>query len=190
MIGPFWTKFYFMLGPNIRWAFQRTIGPLVYILFWIKDKPVTANLHSPDYHRNAHFYEQDKYHAQLCTVSTKLMQTNWAMLRGPTQTGLCRHRIWLEARNKMRNCTIYVAKTKVLISCAVTVQLICGFVFAYAKGRSCHDAAPLYLSKKREKNGCKMTKKPIPPPAVFGLLWWNFHYQKQTKINFCCHFSF
>ena len=29
MIGPFWTKFYFVLGPNIRWAFLRTIGPLV-----------------------------------------------------------------------------------------------------------------------------------------------------------------
>ena len=26
---PFWTKFYFVLGPNIRWAFHRTIGPLV-----------------------------------------------------------------------------------------------------------------------------------------------------------------
>ena len=33
---------------------------------------------------------------------------------------------------KKRNCTIRVAKTKALISCAVTAQLICGFVFAYA----------------------------------------------------------
>ena len=32
----------------------------------------------------------------------------------------------------MRNRTIRVAKTKALISCAVTAQLICGFVFAYA----------------------------------------------------------
>ena len=29
--------------------------------------------------------------------------------------------------------TIYVAKTKTLISCSVTAQLICAFVFAYAK---------------------------------------------------------
>ena len=29
-----------------------------------------------------------------------------------------------------RNCTIYVAKTKALISCTVTAQLICTFVFA------------------------------------------------------------
>ena len=33
---------------------------------------------------------------------------------------------------KKRDCTVTVAKTKVLISCAVTAQLICAFVFAYA----------------------------------------------------------
>ena len=42
---------------------------------------------------------------------------------GPTQTGLYKHRRWLEAGNfgfrKKRNCTIRVAK------------LICVFVFAY-----------------------------------------------------------
>ena len=38
------------------------------------------------------------------------------------------------------DCTIFVAKTKVLISCAVvTVQLICTFVFAYAKNRFSHE---------------------------------------------------
>ena len=37
---------------------------------------------------------------------------------------------------------MYVAKTKELISCEVTAQLICAFVFAYAKSRfSHHDAA-------------------------------------------------
>ena len=36
---------------------------------------------------------------------------------------------------------IYVAKTKALISCAVTLYLICTFVFAYAKSRFFHDAA-------------------------------------------------
>ena len=34
-----------------------------------------------------------------------------------------------------------VAKTKGLISCGVTAQLICRFVFAYAKKRFSHDAA-------------------------------------------------
>ena len=34
-------------------------------------------------------------------------------------------------------------KTKALISCAFTAQLICFFVFAYAKSRSSHDAAHL-----------------------------------------------
>ena len=32
---------------------------------------------------------------------------------------------------KKRDCTIRVAKTMALISCAVTAQLICAFVFAY-----------------------------------------------------------
>ena len=39
------------------------------------------------------------------------------------------------------DCTFYVAKTKALISFAVTAKLICVFVFAYAKSRFSHDAA-------------------------------------------------
>ena len=35
---------------------------------------------------------------------------------------------------KKRDCTICVAKTKVLIICAVSSQLICVFVFAYSDG--------------------------------------------------------
>ena len=34
-----------------------------------------------------------------------------------------------------------VAKTKVLISCVVTTQLICACVFAYVKSRFSHDKA-------------------------------------------------
>ena len=52
-------------------------------------------------------------------------------------TGLYRHRRWLETWNfrfrKQRDCTIQVAKTKTLISFAVTAKLICVFVFAHAK---------------------------------------------------------
>ena len=42
-----------------------------------------------------------------------------------------------------RDCTICISKTKALtqISCAVTAQLICVFVFAYANSRFSHDAA-------------------------------------------------
>ena len=43
------------------------------------------------------------------------------------------------------NCTIRVAKTKALISFAVTAKLICVFVFAYAKSRFSHDAALVIL---------------------------------------------
>ena len=39
---------------------------------------------------------------------------------------------------KSGDCTIYIAKTKAMISCAVAVQPICTFVFAYAKSRFSH----------------------------------------------------
>ena len=52
---------------------------------------------------------------------------------GPILTGLYSHRRGLGV------CTIYVAKTKALINCAVTAQLICVFVFAFAKSRFSHD---------------------------------------------------
>ena len=68
---------------------------------------------------------------------------------GPTQTGLYSHRRWLEAWNfgfrKQRDCTIRVAKTKALISFAVTAKLICVFVFAYAQIRFSHVAAHIIL---------------------------------------------
>ena len=44
-------------------------------------------------------------------------------------------RNWEEAR-----VYYHVSKTKALISCAVTKQLICAFVFAYVKSRFFHDA--------------------------------------------------
>ena len=44
------------------------------------------------------------------------------------------------------DCTIYVAKTKVLISCA--------FVFAYAKSRFSHDVAHIKLLLVNKVSGC------------------------------------
>ena len=56
---------------------------------------------------------------------------------GLTQTRMYSYWRWLEAGNfifrKQRNCTSCVAKTKTLISFAVTAKVICVFVFAYAK---------------------------------------------------------
>ena len=39
---------------------------------------------------------------------------------------------------------MYVVKAKALISCAVTTQLICAFVFAYAKSRFSLDEAQIF----------------------------------------------
>ena len=40
---------------------------------------------------------------------------------------------------------MYVAKTKALISFAVTAKLISVFIFAYAKSRFSHDAAHMFV---------------------------------------------
>ena len=52
------------------------------------------------------------------------------------------------ALRKWMDCTIFVAKTKSLIRCAVTAQQICAFVFAYAKSRFSHNAAHFIVEKK------------------------------------------
>ena len=53
---------------------------------------------------------------------------DWSKSNGPSGFG---------PRNTVtqfrKYCTIYVAKTKALISCAVTLELIYAIVFAYAK---------------------------------------------------------
>ena len=84
----------------------------------------------------------------LLTIEPVREKTNNLGFRpGPTQTGLYSHRKWLAAGNfgfrKKRDCTIHVAKTKALISFAVTAKLICGFVFAYANCCFSHAQAQL-----------------------------------------------
>ena len=61
----------------------------------------------------------------------------------------------------LRDCTIYVAKTKVLISCVNTAQLIIAFLFAYARIRFSHDVAepstvacPLRKKRSRDLSSC------------------------------------
>ena len=68
-----------------------------------------------------------------------MSDTNWPVQKQKMARGL--------KFRKLRDCTIYVAKTKALISCGLTPQLNCGFVFAYTnaytKSRFSHDAAHL-----------------------------------------------
>ena len=63
-----------------------------------------------------------------------LADTNWAVQPQKMARGL---KFWIKQK---RDCIVYVAKTKVLISCAIIAQLICTFVFAYKKSRFSHDA--------------------------------------------------
>ena len=48
-----------------------------------------------------------------------------------------------ESLDIRRGGAIHVVKTKALIGCAVTAQLICAFVFAQADFRFSHDAAQI-----------------------------------------------
>ena len=63
---------------------------------------------------------------------------------------------------------MYVAKTKVLISFAVTAKLICVFVFAYAKSRFSHDAAQM-----------------VPEASLLGAQ----HYKASTGFSFLANIA-
>ena len=74
----------------------------------------------------------------------------FGFLPGQTQTKLYNPRRWLEACFQNQKLEGYVSKTKALICCVVTMQLICVFVFAYAKNRFSHDAAQLTVQEMAE----------------------------------------
>ena len=57
---------------------------------------------------------------------------------------------------------MYVAKTKALISFAVTAKLICVFVFAYAEIRFSHEAAYICSSVKCEETEIHHGKSRCP----------------------------
>ena len=65
---------------------------------------------------------------------------------------------------RLRHCTIYVAKTKALISCAVTMRLIWAFVFANAKKQVFLKAGLLILTIVDEK------KTLNDPPSITELI--------------------
>ena len=73
----------------------------------------------------------------------------WVGKPGRTQTRLYSQSRWLEAGylgfRKKKNFTIPVAKTKALISFAVTAKLICAFVFAYVDCWFSHAVAHLFV---------------------------------------------
>ena len=74
-------------------------------------------------------------HEKTNVLVSHTSNTNQALQLHKMARGL---KFWIR---KYRNCTIYVAKTKALISFAVTAKLICVFVFAYTKCLFSHDAA-------------------------------------------------
>ena len=94
-----------------------------------------------------------------------------------------------------------MAKTKVQISCAVTVQLICVFVFAYAKSRFSHNEA------QSKDNVCQISIKnksghgslvgsvsassasgPEIDPHIWHILSWKIYFllliQEELVVSF------
>ena len=62
-------------------------------------------------------------------------------------------------------------KTKGLIDCGATTQLICAFVFAYAKGRISHDAAHMsYIMRKPAFTKLEKNKAADQPVCQYGLI--------------------
>ena len=73
-------------------------------------------------------------------------------------------------------------KPKALISCAVTVQLICAFVFAYAKIRVSYDAAQMSHYEKMSMlytvifHGCKQDNFQMKKCDVFLIFAQNIDF--------------
>ena len=65
-------------------------------------------------------------------------------------------------------CSFHVAKTKALISFAVTAKLICVFVFAYAKIRFSHNEAQIHILSAHEGQ-CKYSAELYLPPCSENL---------------------
>ena len=87
------------------------------------------------------------------------------------------------------NCAIYKAKSRALISLAVTAQLICAFVFAYAKIRFAHVVAHIRLihNNVHIQIHSETTVHGRIAPMLYN------HYMLKSNKEFiilvhCCHF--
>ena len=101
---------------------------------------------------------------------------------GCTGIGLYSHRRWLEAGNfgfrKKRDCTIYVAKSKMLISYAVTAKLICIFVFAKATRYWLQARLSVYPPAICRSKPCKFVQK-----IFFSIKLLHAHLQYMYVCN-------
>ena len=81
-----------------------------------------------------------------------------------------------------------MAKTKALISLAVTAKLICVFVFAYAKSRFSHNAA--HLIKSNKSNELKMLNILTGNNILQSkeMAERNNDYEGPIKLSLICYF--
>ena len=71
---------------------------------------------------------------------------NMQILNADVAQTVCSYTIVVFTLKMKRKCTIRVAKTKALISFAVTAKLICIFIFAYVDWWLSHEAAHVYIN--------------------------------------------
>ena len=82
----------------------------------------------------------------------------------------------------MRDCTIRIAKTKALISYAVTAQLICVFVFAYAKSRFSHNEAHIFsIQNLRDQSLFRI--QDMKAEIIIKLRLYSVKYPAEVDIN-------
>ena len=101
--------------------------------------------------------EDEQVRSQVMSASRR-ENMYLGFLPGPKQT-----RLYNFGFKEYRDCTIYTAKTKVLISCTLTAQLICVFVLVYAKNSFSHDAAHMMSMVQANQLGVSKTG---PPPRI------------------------
>ena len=79
---------------------------------------------------------------------------------------------------------MHVAKTKALISFAVTAKLICAFVFAYAKSRFSHNEAHIILFCAKEELSCSVISYSAISVVNFLRISFNSPVRLKQTIDF------
>ena len=73
-------------------------------------------------------------------------------------------------------------KTKALISCRVTVQVLCAFVFAYAKGRFSHDMAHIIRIFFPRQPVIRVQLKPVEAATGTTIKFLNFRSPEKIAV--------
>ena len=80
-------------------------------------------------------------------------------------------------------CNIRVAKTKALISLAVTAKLICVFVFAIRKKNGFHITRLIFIFLHKNKPGLHILQNGLSKPNLISAKTYKPHYEKISFLH-------